>query len=457
MGRSDLPFGSEFSPSQISLRKLLELAHKHGGNWQAFEDAVREKYFDSHDTSEYNRRKLANNTKLGMIAYGVIDREANLTEFGRKLHDLRENETDLYEALARHILLNLFGITLVQTVLDMQAAGEEVKLITLRVWLEQRGVSVPRGGKHPSMMRLWLEKAGVFISRWQVNEVRFKDLIGAGIVEIESLAGLNPEQKAYLKTLANMGPDGPFPSNEIERLATATFHAKYDEKNLPKSVLYPLQEAGFISLQRGTKQDGRGAKPFLVSMTDKMEAEILVPILEQLEKQIAADLRPFLRKPLADILTDLESTKKHVRGLALEALAVKLMRLLDLTYVATRLRGKETGGAEVDVIFESQRPTFSRWQVQCKNQARVSLEDVAKEVGLTQMLKSTVVVMVTTGEIGGEARRYANKVMATSNLAIVMMDGTDMRAIRSMPSQIVNVLAREAAHAGKLKVLDLQS
>ena len=39
------------------------------------------------------------------------------------------------------------------------------------------------------------------------------------------------------------------------------------------------------------------------------------------------------------------------------------MRLIDLTYVATRLRGGVTGGAEVDLIFESARLVFSRWQI----------------------------------------------------------------------------------------------
>lgn len=32
MPRSDLPFGSEFSPAQIELRVLLELAYQHGAN-----------------------------------------------------------------------------------------------------------------------------------------------------------------------------------------------------------------------------------------------------------------------------------------------------------------------------------------------------------------------------------------------------------------------------------------
>ena len=76
----------------------------------------------------------------------------------------------------------------------------------------------------------------------------------------------------------------------------------------------------------------------------------------------------------------------------LEALAFKIMRLLDMTYVATRLRVNQTGGAEIDLLFESARLVFFRWQIQCKNTARVLLDDVAKEVGLTHFLKSNVIV-----------------------------------------------------------------
>src|SRR5262245_42519025 len=103
MPKSDLPFGSEFSPSQIRLPEVLEFAHQHGGDWHAFEDAVRLAYFERHSTSDYNRGKLANNTKLGMIAYGIIDRDANLTDFGRRLFALRGDESALYAALGEHI------------------------------------------------------------------------------------------------------------------------------------------------------------------------------------------------------------------------------------------------------------------------------------------------------------------------------------------------------------------
>jgi site-specific DNA-methyltransferase (cytosine-N4-specific) len=145
MKRSDLPFGSEFSPSQIELPAVLEMAELHGGDWKAFEAEVRAAYFDSHSTTDYNRGKLANNTKLGMIAYGIIDRDANLTDFGKELHALKDDEAELYARLAKHILLNLHGMTLVRCIQDMVAAGEVVSLTTLRDGLAARGVHYPSG------------------------------------------------------------------------------------------------------------------------------------------------------------------------------------------------------------------------------------------------------------------------------------------------------------------------
>ena len=88
-----------------------------------------------------------------MIAYGLIDRDANPTELGRQLYELRNDESILHAEFARHILLNLNGMNLVQCIQDIQAAGEVVDLIKLREWLAERGIHFPRGGKHPSRMR----------------------------------------------------------------------------------------------------------------------------------------------------------------------------------------------------------------------------------------------------------------------------------------------------------------
>jgi site-specific DNA-methyltransferase (cytosine-N4-specific) len=63
--------------------------------------------------------------------------------------------------------------------------------------------------------------------------------------------------------------------------------------------------------------------------------------------------------------------------------------------------------------------------------------------------------MVSTGEIGASAREYANKVMADSNIAIVMIDRADIENIVENPAFIIYALNREAKHAMKLKKLDI--
>lgn len=454
MPKSDLPFGSEFSPSNIELKTVLEFAAKHGGDNKAFESAVHDAFFNDKKfptTSEYNRRKRANNTNLGMRAYRIVDDNATLTEFGHDLYELRDKPKELHAALAKHILLNLHGTTLIQTIQDMQAAGEDVNLNSLREWLDERGVHFPRGGKHASMMKLWLEKAGVFAhSGWRINEARLQDVRGIGTQELEALAKLNLGQRYFLRTMLSLSTTGKTSASEVEKLATATYGFKYNEKGLAKDVLYPLEKGGYITIEKTTRAKSPSVQP-----TEKLLKEVFEPLLQQLEKQTTDDLRPLLRKPLAEIVKELSSEDKHVKGLALEALAFKLMRFIDLDYVTTRLRGAATGGAEVDVIFESSRLVFSRWQVQCKNTGTVSLDDVAKEVGLTHFLKSNVIVMVSTGNIGSEARRYANKMMRDSNLAIVVIDRADIDDIIESPVHILDVLNREAKHAMKLKVLEL--
>ena len=458
MPRSDLPFGSEFSPAQIDLSVLLDLAHTHGADWKAFEGAVRDRYFTHHKTSAYNKLKLANNSKLSLRAYGLVGKkDTTLTPAGLALYEMRGSEPALYTAFAHHILRHCQGMNFVQCVLDMEAAGESIELNSLRRWLDERGIKVPRGGKHMSTLRLWLEKAGIFVAGYRVDRARLNEVLGIRVDEYEALATFSPEQRAYLKALANMSGGGPHSSNDIEKLATATYGIIFNEKNLPKQVLYPLRDAGYVELERGTKQEGRGAKPFLVTATLKSTSEIVTPLLEQLEQQTHADIRPLLRRPIKEIREELGSEDTHVRGLALEALAFKLMRLLDLSYVATRLRGSATGGAEVDLIFESRQSVSSRWQVQCKNTARVSLDDVAKEVGLADYYATNPIVMISTGAIGDDARDYADKVMTNSNLCVVMVDGNDLERIESRPALIADVLGREHRHAMRLKRFGMPS
>ncbi|NMC64104.1 MAG: restriction endonuclease [SAR324 cluster bacterium] len=453
--QSDLPFGSEFSPSQINLIQVLELCIKHEGKQKELEEDILNTYFSGHGNGNIsNQKKLAMNCRLGLKSYGIIDENANLTDFGKSLVAVKENQEELYKSLARHILLNLNGMAFIQCIRDMTIAGEEVNLTTLRAKLAERGIHFPSGGKHPSIMRLWLAKADIFVgSRWQINEEKLQEVLGANPDEMNVLAKLTSTQRDFLLALANSGISSPQPANQIVKLAEATYGVTFPEKSLPKEVLNTLVDAGYITINKTT--GGRGAKPFDVTPTDKLVAEIVVPLLEQLKKQTDPKLIELLRRPIKEIINELDSTDKYISGLALEALAFKLMRLLGMDYLATRLRAQTTGGAEVDLLFESARLVYSRWQIQCKNTARVALDDVAKEVGLTHFLKSNVIVIISTGKIGQEARRYSNKIMNDSNLCIVMVDDEDLEGIVQNPSYIVDVFNREAKLAMSLKKLEL--
>ena len=63
-------------------------------------------------------------------------------------------------------------MSFVECLLDMQAASGDIDLNRLRRWLEERGITAPRGGMHMSTLRLWLKKVGVFVARCRVDEAR---------------------------------------------------------------------------------------------------------------------------------------------------------------------------------------------------------------------------------------------------------------------------------------------
>ncbi len=453
---NNLPFGSEFSPSQIELPKLLVICYENSGDKASLESEILHAFFEKHGReSAENRKKLAMNCRLGLKAYGIIGDNCEFTDFGKELYEIRDNESFLYMKLARHILTNLNGMSFIQCIKDMNASLESITLEKLHIACRERGLNYPSGGKHPSIMRLWLHKAGVFTgNRWEIDEERLKEILGT-TVSMDALRDLTALQRAFLKSLINTGKSSPQPANRIAKLAEVTFNLRFPEKTLPHDVLAGLVSAGFITSEKATA--GRGSKPFLVAPTDKAREEVLLPFLKQLESQTDPKLFELYRKSLAEIVSELDSEDRYISGLALEALAFKLMRILDMDYVATRLRGEKTGGAEVDLIFESTRLVYSRWQIQCKNTSRVSLDDVAKEVGLTHLLKSNVIVMVTTGTIGTEAHRYANTIMKNSNICIVMIDGADIKRIIADPSSIINSFEREAKSAKALKKLDMEN
>lgn len=56
--KSDLPFGSEFSPSQIDLKDLLEIVGANNGDAKKLQDAIRNKYFSKIRLARLTKRNL---------------------------------------------------------------------------------------------------------------------------------------------------------------------------------------------------------------------------------------------------------------------------------------------------------------------------------------------------------------------------------------------------------------
>ena len=135
-------------------------------------------------------------------------------------------------------------------------------------------------------------------------------------------------------------------------------------------------------------------------------AEVSVSLLQQQEGKIEPNLLALTRRSMAEVLAQTNSPANRDRGLALEALVFKLMDLLEMRFVAACPRTETTDGIEIGLIFESDQPVFSRWQVQCKKTEMLRVDDVAKEIGLTYLLKSNVIMMISTGNIEDEARLY---------------------------------------------------
>lgn len=453
--KSEIPFGAQFSPNQVSLPRLLQLIHDKAGSREEITEAIRDEFFARHSPTQ--RWKLADNTVLALRAYGLLDEQGtNPTRLASELLAIA-NEAELYERFAKHILVELRGLVLAETLLAMQSAGDEINLETLRRRLEQRGLHVPRGAVHLSSMRLWLAKAGVFDPTatrgprlYHVNEERLQQITGIGLDEIDRLTQLNVSQRAFLRALVRIPEADPHMANKVADLATGLYAVEYNYKDLPKTILFPLRDLGYIEARKSTT--GRGAKPYEVYRTEKFRQELSEPILDAAAEKAGLVPRELFEQSLAQILQDLKSPDKHVKGKALELLAIYFTRLIDLDFKGWRTRSADTGGAEVDVIVEGARLIFSRWQIQAKNTETVRLDDVAKEVGLSlTFIYSNVVMLVTTGDFTSDAYQYVDHVMKTSNLNVILLNGSELKEISQDPTQVISLLNRKAKRAMKVK------
>lgn len=442
-----LPYGAEFSPDKISLSEVLHIASEsEGKNANEMVKKLDEKYF--------NNQTMAANCKNSMVAYGILQTGGGvaLSQFGNELISLSSDE-DRYDAMAKHILTYLNGMMFIEAIRTLRISGTRPSLERLTETLVLMGCEpLSRTNKYVATMKIWLEKANV-LDGWDIKEKKLSMLVGMENAEIEVLKGLTQRQSFFLRALCNSDLDEYQNSAKVRDLATASFNVVFPGKNFSAQIINPLIKKKLIEKKPSTGTHGGNAPE--IKIVASVKKQIQTPILNQLQILAGKEIIPYCQKSLANLRKEIDSTDTHIKGLALEAFAINMMRIVNLDFAGTRVKGSETGGAEVDVLFDTTKLNYSRWQVQCKNTTKVSLDQVAKEVGLSHVLKTNVIVILTTGKVVEPAKEYANTIMHEMNLCIVFIEGNDINEILNNPSCIVEILDREAMKAKQIKLFSI--
>lgn len=429
MSEQRLPYGKQISPEQIELRKLLELVRDAGGVDKDAHAAIGKEFFPK-PGNEKNEVTSGMNCFLSMRHYGLVESTKGSYVLTGLATDLLSTKTEdeLLATFARHILLNLNGLQMVEVIDSLHARGRTVKAESvaselLAIGIEPGGTS----GENINPLRLWLEKAGV-VDKWDIDAAAVKRLTGAAPDEISDLVALPRDQQALLRALATTTDVPPIDGNKLRNLAEVqTPGLIISIKQFAPITLKRLEAEGWITVTKVT--GGRGAKPHQVQPTQNFIDTISEPLMDAVLDQVHLMDPASLRKPLNDLLDIVDDMAKsnHARGLALEGVCIQVVRMLGARFMAWRLRGDQTSGAEVDVVAETLDNPYLLYQIQSKASAINGREIIDREVGVAGALKSNVILFVSAQKVGPAARRAAASHMQESNLAILFLDGKDLR------------------------------
>jgi hypothetical protein len=189
-----LPEANEFSPGQVELGRVLDLAAKHAGNREAIIEAIRAEWFSeaaagraTEAEQTQQQRTRANNVLIGMKGYGLFDLKAStLTPAGEALRKEPTGEKRA-AAFAAHILRECEGVAVLEAIRSMQRRGDKVTKATLQSELERHGFKLPRATTHHTKLLQWLREAHL-LDKYEIDEVKVADLLGTSLETLEGWA-----------------------------------------------------------------------------------------------------------------------------------------------------------------------------------------------------------------------------------------------------------------------------
>jgi site-specific DNA-methyltransferase (cytosine-N4-specific) len=425
-------------------------------------EAIRAKYHSDsaphYSGKERTKQQLkrSGNVIIGMSNYGILDSgTTKLTLLGESLLKA-PTDAARYELLARHILIGLHGAELLQAISAISSRETRVTKKSLAKELRALGFEMPQASTKQLVMIKWVRLAGLIKDNsYEVDQDKLASLLSSAPTVLSDIELLTDNERLILRSLARLTqePNQWVDARTVIINAENLFGLRFEEDTWQRTLLKPLERKGWVELQRGTR--GRGSRSGKVRGTGRFESEYVKRLLEEDAPLIPPELRAGLRVALSKIVGDLTSSDTHVKGIALELLALRIAYLLDLQPRKLRLRSTQTGGSEVDLIVEGVRLLFSRWQIQCKNTAEIHVDDLAKEVGIAQLIKSHVILLVTTGRVPDSVRDMARQVMEETHLQVAVLDGVMLQRVAGDISSgaltLVEMLSEQARRALRQK------
>lgn len=446
-----LPSFNDFSPEIIKdLRRPLEILDRLAPDREAVVAGWDAAFFQS-----AGNKRASTNIPATLSSLGLMSRQPlGLTEAGK--HILAAPDAiEAARRLARHVVDTRNGMAIIDAVRSLNTRGEPISKESLKRELQLIGIEKLSNATtdHTTLLN-WMVQGGLFARQGKsslvADETVMKAALGISASERSGFAELTLAQQIFahvLRRLAEGNRGAELPAKQVIDECLRDNRSRFDEDQIRAKVVKPLADAGWIEICEGPASSGRGGKSGQIKPSAKLMSIPIEVILPDFEQVVPADLRAKIDLSRDEVRRLLESRDTYEKGLGLELLALKMILDIGLEPRAFRLRSRDTAHAEVDLTAEGKNLLFSRWNFQCKCIAnKVSLGDVAKEVGLAIYSKAHVVVVVTTSDFSSEALAYAREVTATTHLQFLLVTGAVVRSyLDKGPSVLLDYVASNAA------------
>jgi Restriction endonuclease len=443
-----LPFSKQFSPNQIeSLEDFLRIIDGGGTDKSKIEKAILKRFRPNADPDDPQLRTMAYNSVLSAQHYGLVTARLELSDAGRLIRDT-SNESNRRELLAKHILQRLHGIELVHGLDSLRRAGVSLRKDHVANHFATKGLWSNPDGTDINALVAWLRIAGVFTGKsgFNVDEARFAELADITVDEVSQVGRVDPAGAAILEELALI-PGRSATSGEMQRRLKVRPGLNINIPNFVTAHLRPLEKAGLIKIEKTT--EGRGGEAMRIAATPLFGRKVVKALLKRVTQSGLSVTDPELQIPVAELVKRMASTDKDVKGRGLELFALRLLLRLGLSDI--RWRPRPQSAEEIDGSAVGYVPVHMRWQVQCKNTKTLNVDDAAKEVGLAVRNRSTIIVLVTTGEFSHAAEDFVTEVVRHSPYTVLRLDRKDVERLAKKEEALADILQREAERAHALR------